>query len=100
VTSRTVIRSIVLLSIVLAAACSDEQSRESRPEPCSGQWQQYVEARLHTGDSQGHGPDLGSAEWRSVVEFKLGIRGEPEVPSRDSLEWCTFIDARIDELGG
>ena len=94
------IRSIILFSIVLVAACSGEQTRETRPEPCSEQWQKYVEARLRTGDSQGHGPDVGSAEWRSVVEFKLGIRDNPEVPSRSSVEWCTFIDARVGEFGG
>ena len=94
------IRSIILLSIVLVAACNGEQTRETRPEPCSEQWQKYVEARLHTGDSQGHGPDVGSEEWRSVVEFKLGILDNPEVPSRNSVEWCTFIDARIGDLGG
>jgi hypothetical protein len=98
--TRSVIRSIVLPGIVLAAACSGEQTHETSPEPCSEQWQQSIEARLHTGDSQGHGPDVGSAEWFSVVEFKLGIRGKPEVPSRDSLEWCTYIDDRIGELGG
>jgi hypothetical protein len=94
------IRPFVLLSVVFAAACSGEQARETSPEPCSERWQQYVEARLPTGDSQGHGPDVGSMEWRSVVEFKLGIRGNREIPPRDSLEWCTFIDARIGELGG
>jgi hypothetical protein len=99
-TTRSVIRSIILPGIVLAAACSGEQTRETGPEPCSEQWQHFVEARLHTGDSQGHGPDVGSAEWYSVVEFKLGIRGNPEVPSRESLEWCTYIDDRIGELGG
>ena len=92
------LRPVALLSIAFAAACSGGQIRESSPEPCSEQWQQTVEARLHTGDAHGHGPDVGSAEWRSVVEFKLGIRGKPEVPARDSLEWCAFIDTRIREL--
>lgn len=47
---------------------------------------------MPTGDGQGHGPDLGSDEWKSVVEFKLGIRGDPQVPGRDSQAWCTYID--------
>ena len=98
-TTQSVIRSIFLLSTVLATACSGERVHETRPEPCSVQWQEYVEARLHTGDSHGHGPDLGSDEWRSVVEFKLGIRGDPALPSRNSVEWCTIIDAKISALG-
>jgi hypothetical protein len=48
-----------------------------------------------TGDGQGHGPDIGSDEWRSVVEFKLGIRGNPAVPSRASREWCHYIDEQV-----
>jgi hypothetical protein len=43
----------------------------------------------------GHGPDPGSEEWRSVVEFKLGIRDQPGVPDRNSQAWCEFIDERL-----
>jgi len=64
-------------------------------EPCSMPWLQMVEQTLSTGDGQGHGPDLGSSEWRSVVEFKLGIRGNPDVPDRDSEAWCAYIDQAI-----
>src|SRR5210317_1571361 len=66
--------------------------------PCSTPWLQMVEQTLSTGDGQGHGPDLGSSEWRSVVEFKLGIRGNPDVPDRVSEEWCTYIDQAISRL--
>jgi hypothetical protein len=38
-------------------------------------------------------------EWQSVVEFKLGIRGSPEVPSRETDEWCRYIDEKIRESG-
>jgi len=51
-----------------------------------------IEEKVSTGDGQGHGPDLGSDEWKSVVEFKLGIRGEPDVPSREGAAWCRHID--------
>ncbi|GAB5452926.1 MAG: hypothetical protein Hals2KO_32540 [Halioglobus sp.] len=61
-------------------------------QPCSTRWLEAVEARIATGDGQGHGPDPGSAEWKSVVEFRLGIRGSSEVPDRASLEWCSYID--------
>ena len=64
-------------------------------EPCSEPWLQMVEQTLSTGDGRGHGPDLGSSEWRSVVEFKLGIRGNPGVPDRATEEWCTYIDHEI-----
>ena len=40
---------------------------------------------------------FGSAEWRSVVEFKLGILDDPANPPSDSREWCGFIDALIQD---
>ena len=68
-------------------------------KPCSEPWLQLVEQKLSTGDGHGHGPDLGSSEWRSVVEFKLGIRDNPEVPDRGTLDWCTYIDRAIFRSG-
>ena len=68
-----------------------------RPEPCSSDWLVFVEERVQTGDAQGHGPDFGSEEWRSVVEFKLGIRDNPANPRPDSREWCDYIDGLIQE---
>jgi hypothetical protein len=40
------------------------------------QWARGVEARFPVGDARGHGPDLGSAEWRAAVEEKIGGLGE------------------------
>ena len=92
-------RTIVLLSILFASSCGVEQTLGPDPQPCSESWQQYIEAQLHTSDSAGHGPDVGSVEWRSVIEFKLGIRGDPAIPSRKTDEWCTYIDETIRESG-
>lgn len=88
-------KRIFPLVILMAAGCGHGQTRYSDMQPCTPQWQEYVEAKLQTGDSQGHGPDLGSLEWRSVVEFKLGIRGDPAIPSRETDEWCAYIDEEI-----
>ncbi len=63
--------------------------------PCSTNWQRYVEANLPSGDGAGHGPDLGSAEWRSVIEFHLGLRGDPALAPRESDAWCQQIDAAL-----
>lgn len=86
---------IASLVILIASGCVDGQTPYSDLQPCTAPWQEYVEAQLQTGDSEGHGPDLGSLEWRSVVEFKLGIRGDPAIPSRETDEWCTYIDQAI-----
>ena len=88
-------RHIVIAVVVLVAACGTDDVPAPGPTPCSAEWQQWVETRLTTGDGQGHGPDIGSDEWKSVVEFKLGVRGDPSVPSRDSDEWCRFVDERV-----
>lgn len=65
---------------------------------CSYPWYQSIEKALHTGDGQGHGPDLGSDEWKSVIEFKLGVRDGANVPERTSDRWCQYIDQRIKEM--
>jgi hypothetical protein len=63
--------------------------------PCSEAWYQYVETELVSGDGQGHGPDLGSDEWKGVIEFKLGIRGQAGLPARASDDWCQYIDGLL-----
>ena len=86
-----------------AAACAraggPEASGVEDAMRCTDAWYRSVEAKLPTGDGQGHGPDGGSDEWKSVVEFKLGIRGKPGVPARDSAAWCTYIDRLVIEGG-
>lgn len=85
---------LVVLGLVLTG-CGNDDGHGAGPEPCSEEWQRWVESRVTTGDGQGHGPDIGSDEWRSVVEFRLGIRGNPSVPPRDSAEWCSYIDKQV-----
>jgi hypothetical protein len=63
-----------------------------KPQACSNEWFTKIDRQLVTGDGQGHGPDLGSSEWRSVIEFKLGIRGDSSLPTRNSAQWCDYID--------
>ncbi|MDO6428274.1 MliC family protein [Thalassotalea sp. 1_MG-2023] len=58
---------------------------------CSLQHYQLIANHVQTGDGLGHGPDLGSDEWKSVIEYKLGIRGEPATPARTSDQWCRYI---------
>jgi len=85
--------SLIVCALLLLAACGDG----ARPVDCSREWQESVETALGTGDGQGHGPDLGSEEWKSVVEFRLGVRGRGDVPDRDSGDWCAYVQARIDD---
>lgn len=59
---------------------------------CSEEWYQWVEEKVSTGDGMGHGPDPGSQEWRSVVEFRLGLRDQGVLPDRSTDEWCRAVD--------
>lgn len=77
---------VVVLGI-LAAACHPQPLNET-PPACSDAWFAYIEQRVQSGDADGHGPDMGSLEWRSVVEFELGIRDDPRTPASTSDGWC------------
>lgn len=89
--------SAILLSALLLTlyGCSQESNTSASATPCSPSWFEAVEAKVSTGDGQGHGPDVGSSEWRSVVEFRLGVRGDEAVPSSESQAWCDYIDALV-----
>lgn len=62
---------------------------------CTYPWYQSIDKILHTTDGQGHGPDIGSDEWKSVTEFKLGVRDGVNFPERSSDQWCQYIDQHI-----
>ena len=47
----------------------------------------------------GHGPDIGGQEWKSVIEFKLGIRDDADVPDLNVPQWCDYIDDYINQHG-
>lgn len=80
---------LLLAGLLLSSGCSRS------PEPCTDEWNSWVEQAVATADDQGHGPDLGSDEWKSVVEFRLGLRGDRSVPHRDDVAWCRHIDTEI-----
>ena len=88
-------RLSIPICVSVVCSCGVGPSSNSVQQPCSEQWFQHVEEMLQTGDAEGLGPDLGSSEWRSVIEFKLGIRGDPSNPQRDTDEWCSYIDDMV-----
>ncbi len=94
--SRHFLISWTLVTLVAAIACAEGGNAERYGGAplalCSDTWERNIDEVVVTGDGQGHGPDIGSDEWKSVVEFKLGIRDTPEIPDRDSEAWCRYID--------
>ena len=93
------IRCISILLLCLQCGCTSSDIDKQHPEPCSDEWNRLVDSRFPTGDGLGHGPDIGGQEWKSVVEFKLGIRGNADVPDLDSPQWCNYIDDYINRHG-
>ncbi|GAA0682378.1 hypothetical protein GCM10009104_04040 [Marinobacterium maritimum] len=89
------------LSLAVASTLGCVATAPLQPEEqsvaCDEAWYGSVEQRLGTGDGQGHGPDLGSAEWKSVVEFRLGVRDDLSVPDPASAEWCGYIEQRLQQ---
>lgn len=67
--------------------------------PCSPAWNRSVEAQFPTSDGKGHGPDVGSSEWRMVIERHLGLRGKAGLPARDSQAWCERVDETLRARG-
>jgi len=90
-------RPLLFLAVSLFAlsACENQLPQTEIPNLCGQDWYESVESAINTGDGMGHGPDIGSDEWRSVIEFRLGVRGNADVPDRNSQEWCRYINGLI-----
>ena len=88
------------IALIGLMACGDPKIRNENLQPgiCTKDWFRSVEQELRTSDEHGHGPDVGSLEWKSVVEFKLGIRGEAQVPSPESRAWCEFVESELEKV--
>jgi len=84
--------SALIVIVISTFGCAASEDIGVRKGLCSNTWYSLVEKQLNTGDGRGHGPDMGSLEWRSVVEFKLGARGDSEIPALDTDQWCDYID--------
>jgi uncharacterized protein len=87
----------LMVAALLAQAGGDGKSQPERANRCTDAWERFIEDTVSTGDGRGHGPDLGSDEWQSVVQFRLGIRDEPGVPERGGEAWCHFIDRIVQD---
>ena len=90
--SQTLKLTFVTLFLASIFGCSAISDEKLSTNICSNNWYALVENQVLTGDNLGHGPDVGSTEWRSVVEFKLGIRDDKENPPIESDQWCNYIN--------
>jgi hypothetical protein len=82
--------------LLLLSGCSNTPIEPQTSDGiCKQEWFKTIEAAVSTGDGQGHGPDIGSDEWQSVVEFKLGIRDNMDTPERNTRAWCIHVDKLV-----
>ena len=81
--------------MLLLAACKPPAALPPQSPLCDQNWYESVERRVGTGDGQGHGPDIGSGEWKRVVEFRLGVRDAAGFPEPESDAWCNAVEQRL-----
>ncbi|WP_153914287.1 hypothetical protein [Shewanella sp. TC10] len=109
--------SLLILALTILTGCSEQPVNSTQEDlaqvsdtkktdtnkpmaspniKCDMTYFSEIERLISSGDGQGHGPDIGSEEWQSVIEFKLGVRGQSEVPPRDTPMWCEYIKSQIE----
>ena len=85
----------LLMAGVIHAADAPAGASPAAPPLCSEAWNRMIDTKVSSGDGRGHGPDIGSDEWKGTIEFRLGVRGKPELPLRTSEDWCRTIDELV-----
>jgi hypothetical protein len=90
---------LVGLAITIFFGCAGDTNNPPATQDCSDEWLAMMEKQLSITDRQGHGPDIGSLEWRSAIEFKLGIRDDPQTPPPESPQWCNYISQQVIDRG-
>ncbi|WP_286232836.1 MliC family protein [Thalassotalea sediminis] len=87
------IKGCAVLLLLALSACStkQEQARVYIGQQCSATNYQLIADKVQSDDDLGHGPDIASDEWKSVIEYKLGIRDKPTTPEHTSQQWCSYI---------
>lgn len=81
----------LLLTFVIACSSNKENNLANTTPSCSPQIYQLISDQVQTDDALGHGPDIATDEWKSTIEFTLGLRGESSTPSHTSDQWCGYI---------
>jgi len=85
----------LLMAGVVHVADAPAGASPAAPPLCSEAWNRMIDTKVTSGDGRGHGPDIGSDEWKGTIEFRLGVRGKPELPLRTSEDWCRTIDELV-----
>jgi hypothetical protein len=85
----------LFIALIVVTSCSPQLNKSTAVLPCNEDWLLLIEQQINTGDKQGHGPDVGSLEWRHTVERRLSLRDETDIQATNSTAWCEYIDKHI-----
>lgn len=85
------LKTYVFISLLWMITLSLFFSKPPTMSECTTDDYQRIDHFIHSSDSQGHGPDIGSNEWKQVVEFKLDLRKRKSAPNIQSPSWCSFV---------
>ena len=80
------------LAVVVLSACTVEVDQSTNGQaPCSAETYELIENHIKISDAEGHGPDLGSSEWMSAVERRLGVDEDVSAPHEGTQAWCAYV---------
>ncbi|MEO2266072.1 MliC family protein [Pseudoalteromonas sp. YIC-656] len=102
-TLKFVMKRLVFLTLLAGiAACHTlpEEPQNQVPQEtaatigntCSLATLTQIERQVSSQDALGHGPDIGSVEWASSIEHRLGIKEHNNKPPMLSAAWCGYIE--------
>lgn len=95
---------LLALCSFFAVSCTDPEPPAAPDLPAAADtapadwdaWARWVDARHPVGDSQGHGPDVGSDEWASALDHQLGISdADGHGPDLKSDEWRSAVESKL-----
>lgn len=87
---------LTTFSALLLSGCNNANEQDANTR-CSDNTFALIEEKVGSSDGAGHGPDIGSGEWQSTIEFRLGIRGDKKIPAHQDPSWCTYILKQIEK---
>jgi hypothetical protein len=91
---------LLMLALSLAGCALHEEAGtdfSQTNEGCTDSRLQEIEKQISSGDGLGHGPDIGTDEWKSVIEFRLGLSDDDSTPAPSSDIWCDYIEIKVQE---
>lgn len=88
---QTHIRFLCLSCSLVLTACTDKPASNNNTVACDQNSFHVLEQLIGSSDGAGHGPDVGSHEWQSTIEFRLQLRGDKNKPAHDHPEWCAYM---------